>query len=50
MKGARYAWASSLRKLMRYLGFTLCRDGEVVWMKVAVDTLDIGATTDDEMP
>ena len=35
---------------MRDLGFTLCRAYGNVWMRVAVNTSDLGATADDGMP
>ena len=50
MKGDGSAWPSELIKLMRDLGFTMCRAGGDVWMVVAADTSYIGSTTDDGMP
>ena len=49
MKCDGHACVSSLIKLMRGLGFNTCRNDGNMWMRVAVDTSYLGATTDDGM-
>ena len=49
MKGDGSAWASELRQLIRYMGLTLCIYYGDVWMRVAVDTLELGAMSNDCM-
>ena len=50
MKGSGYSWASSLRKLIIDLVFTICISDGDMWMIVSVDTSKIVSTTDDGLP
>ena len=50
MKGSRSAWELELRKLMREIGLNPCRANGYVWMRVAVNTSDLGATDDSGLP
>ena len=50
MKGSRYTWKLALRQLMMELGFNTCSDDGDVWIRVAVNNSDIGATTDAGLP
>ena len=42
MMGYGSAWTLELRQLMMDLEFTPCRADGYVWMRIAVDTLDLG--------
>ena len=47
LKGDVSAWESALMQLMRELGFIWCRAYRDVLIRVAVDTLELGATNND---
>ena len=42
MMGYGSAWTLDIRQLMMDLEFTTCRADGYVWMRIAVDTLDLG--------
>ena len=50
LKGVVSEWASALRRLMRYLGFTACGAYRDVYIIVAVYTLDFGSIINDGLP
>ena len=50
MMGYGSTWTLELRQLMMDLEFTPCRADGYVWMRIAVDTLDLGETTDSGLP
>ena len=50
LKGYGSAWISAIRQLTRNIEFTPFRADGDVWMRMTVDSLNLGATTNDRSP